>query len=71
VAEKAAPKTSEEPEEEEEVDDFLVDADDDIDVFQETTEEFSAWDIVRNDKSKGWETQRERPGQFKRKRVRR
>jgi hypothetical protein len=33
VAEKAAPKTSEEPEEEEEVDDFLVDADDDTDVF--------------------------------------
>ena len=56
---------------EESVDDFLLDANEDTNVFQKTTAQLSAFDNVRGDKSKGWETQRQRPGQFKRRRVRR
>lgn len=62
------------PDEEEEEDDFLVDAqddDDDKNVFSMTLKRVPALDNVRGDKSKGWETQRQRPGQFKKRRVRR
>jgi rRNA-processing protein Efg1 len=63
-----------------EVDDFLVDAADEdegdgnkpINVFERhTTSQIPAWGEARGDKSRGWETQRQRPGEFKRKRTRR
>lgn len=66
----SAPK----PEEEDEVDDFLLDNDDDqndiAEVFQNASAQLPAL-AHRGDKSRGWETQRQRPGEFKRRRVRR
>lgn len=58
--------------EEEEVDDFLLDDDenDDTNVFQNTSAQLPGL-AQRGDKSKGWETQRQRPGQFKKRRMRR
>jgi hypothetical protein len=58
---------------EEEVDDFLVDAhsDEDENVFSMTLKQVPALGEARGDKTKGWETQKQRPGQFKKRRVRR
>lgn len=54
-------------------DDFLMDAkeDDDGNVFSMTLKQIPALGEVRGDKSKGWDTQKLRPGQFKKRRVRR
>ena len=59
--------------EDEEVDDFLMDAnsDEDENVFSMTLKQVPALGEVRGDKTKGWETQKQRPGQFKKPRVRR
>ncbi|KAL3932631.1 MAG: hypothetical protein SGARI_003912, partial [Bacillariaceae sp.] len=56
-------------EELEEEDDFLMDATDNVEknVFQKSqAQEMPAWSSMRGDKSKGWQTQRQRPGEFKR-----
>ena len=54
------------------VDDFLVDASEEThNVFEKTTSQVPAMDEARGDKSRGWETQRQRPGAFKKRRVRR
>ena len=58
-------------EEEEEVDDFLVDATDNHDVFEKPSETIPALSTVRGDKSRGFETQSQRPGEYKKKRIRR
>ena len=57
----------------EEVDDFLMDAnsDEEGNVFSMTLKQVPALGEVRGDKTKGWETQKQRPGQFKKPRVRR
>jgi len=63
-----------EAEQEEEQDDFLMDAKDDEEdhnVFSMTLKKVPALGDARGDKSKGWETQRQRPGQFKKRRIRR
>jgi hypothetical protein len=68
---KAVEPEPKEPEEEE--DDFLMDAADDkdtTDVFQKTTAQLPAMGLYRGDKSKGWGTQQQRPGEFKKRRVR-
>ena len=55
-------------------DDFLVAADDEQDAakaFEKPKMYVPGLDQSRGDKSKGWETQRQRPGQFKKRRVRR
>ena len=55
-------------------DDFLVAADDDAGAakaFDKPKMFVPGMDRNRGDKSKGWETQRQRPGQFKKRRVRR
>ena len=55
-------------------DDFLVPASDEADsskAFDKPREYVPGLDQSRGDKSKGWDTQRQRPGQFKKKRVRR
>lgn len=62
-------------EDEDEEDDFLLDEDADEakdggNVFQNTAAHLPALG-ERGDKSKGWETQRQRPGQYKKRRVRR
>jgi uncharacterized small protein (DUF1192 family) len=54
-----------------EEDDFLVDATNDEDhdksLFQKAgAQELPAWSSSRGDKSKGWQTQKQRPGEFKR-----
>jgi hypothetical protein len=62
----------------EEVDDFLVDADatrDGQNVFLQTTTTTttthgSGFSNVRGNKSRGWETQKQRPGEFKKRRTR-
>lgn len=54
----------------EEFDDFLMPASDEINVFEKSKEEAPQYDFVSGDKSKGWATQRQRPGQFKKRRVR-
>jgi hypothetical protein len=59
---------------EEEFDDFLVEAADDAaakNAFESARNHIPALDEARGDKSRGWETQRQRPGAFKKKRVRR
>jgi hypothetical protein len=64
----------EEEKSDEEVDDFLVDANEeqnDGDVFQKTKNHLPAWSSARGDKSKGWETQMQRPGQYKKRRTQR
>ena len=54
------------------VDDFLVDASEEThNVFEKTTSQVPAMDEASGDKSRGWETQRQRPGAFKKRRVRR
>ncbi len=57
----------------EEVDDFLMDAkeEEEENIFSMTLKQIPALGDARGDKSKGWETQRQRPGQFKKRRVRR
>ena len=62
-------------ESEDEEDDFLLDGDPDGsndggNVFQKTSAQLPALG-EKGDKSKGWETQRQRPGQYKKRRVRR
>lgn len=55
-------------------DDFLMDTKDDEDdenVFSMTLKQVPALGEVRGDKSQGWATQRQRPGQFKKRRERR
>jgi hypothetical protein len=70
------PKSTPKPEEknEEEVDDFLLDDDkdqnDSANVFQNASAQLPGLS-VRGDKSRGWETQQERPGGYKKRRVRR
>jgi hypothetical protein len=54
-----------------EVDDFLVDATDDVDVFKNPAVQVPAMSEVRGDKSKGFETQSQRPGEYRKKRIRR
>ena len=54
-------------------DDFLVSADaapDATDIFANAKEHVPSMDEARGDKSRGWATQRQRPGQFKKRRVR-
>eukprot|EP00980_Cylindrotheca_fusiformis_P027346 scaffold20053_cov117-Cylindrotheca_fusiformis.AAC.3 len=57
-----------------EVDDFLIDAEenrnDPADIFHNASTQLPAL-TERGDKSKGWQTQRQRPGQYKKRRVRR
>lgn len=68
----AKPTAMEEDEEEEEVDDFLIDAtDDNDDVFDKPAVSIPALSTVRGDKSKGFETQSQRPGEYRKKRIRR
>ena len=54
----------------EEFDDFLVPATDAVNVFEKAKHDASQNDFVSGDKSKGWATQRQRPGQFKKRRTR-
>ena len=63
----------EEEEEEEEQDDFLLDdvETDNTNVFEHAKEQLPGTGTPKGDKSRGWETQKQRPGQFKRKRQRR
>jgi len=61
----------EEVAEEEEIDDFLIDATDNHDVFNKPALRVPALSTVRGDKSKGFETQSQRPGEYKKKRIRR
>jgi hypothetical protein len=71
-SEKKVPKINPKDNVEPEVDDFLMDAnnDEDMNVFSMTLKRVPALE-VRGDKSKGWESQRQRPGQFKKRRERR
>jgi hypothetical protein len=57
----------------EEVDDFLVPAVEgkEQDVFANAKSNIPTRDELKGDKSKGWATQNQRPGQFKKKRIRR
>jgi len=57
----------ENPQSHETEDDFFVEANGATDqrVFDRPTQRLSAIDRSRGDKSKGWETQKQRPGQFK------
>jgi hypothetical protein len=68
---KVPPTRSHKLEVKEEVDDFLVDADEDTNVFEKAKEQVPALGESKGDKSRGWETQKQRPGEFKKKRVRR
>jgi hypothetical protein len=54
-------------------DDFLVSVDEvkDQEVFANAKSHIPGRDDNKGDKSKGWETQNQRPGQFKKKRIRR
>ena len=54
-------------------DDFLVadTADHAADIFAHAKEQVPSLDTARGDKSQGWATQRQRPGQFKKRRTRR
>jgi hypothetical protein len=54
-----------------EVKEEVVDADKDTNVFEEAKEQVLAQGESKGDKSRGWETQKQRPGEFKEKRVRR
>merc|ERR1712238_549616 len=54
-----------------EVDDFLVDATDDHNVFEKPSTTIPALSTVRGDKSRGFETQSQRPDEYKKKRIRR
>lgn len=54
----------------EEFDDFLMPATEDVNVFERAKQDAPHQDYS-GDKSKGWATQRQRPGQFKKRRVRR
>lgn len=58
-------------EEKDEIDDFLIDATDNHDVFNKPAVRVSALNAFRGDKSKGFETQSQRPGEYKKKRIRR
>jgi hypothetical protein len=71
-AEKAAPKQKQKAhgDKDDEVDDFLVDVADDSNVFEKAAQHVPERNEGRGDKSRGWETQKQRPGQFKKKRVR-
>jgi hypothetical protein len=64
------PKADEDMEEE---DDFLVAVDEgkEQDNFANAKNHLPTSDEFKGDKSKGWSTQRQRPGQFKKKRIRR
>jgi rRNA-processing protein Efg1 len=67
-------KMTEEVKDEQEIDDFLLDANDDVDdgnVFAMTLKQVPALGEVHGDKSKGWQTQKQRPGQVKKQRMRR
>mmetsp|Transcript_23086 Transcript_23086/g.54563 ORF Transcript_23086/g.54563 Transcript_23086/m.54563 type:complete len:456 (+) Transcript_23086:70-1437(+) len=55
----------------EEIDDFLIDATNNHDVFSQPAVRVPALSAVRGDKSKGFETQSQRPGEFRKKRKRR
>lgn len=62
-------RSNEPPPIEEEFDDFLMPATtNDANVFEKAKQD--APQYVKGDKSKGWATQRQRPGQFKKRRVR-
>jgi hypothetical protein len=70
VKEVETPKVDEIPEE---VDDFLVPAIEgkEQDFFANAKSNIPTRDELKGDKSKGWATQNQRPGQFKKKRIRR
>jgi hypothetical protein len=68
---KVLPTRSHKLEVKEEVDDFLVDAEEDTNVFENAKEQIPGQGESKGDKSRGWETQKQRPGDFKKKRVRR
>jgi hypothetical protein len=57
----------------EEVDDFLIDVNEEENrnVFHDATAQLPALSDARGDKSKGWQSQSQRPGEFKKKRIRR
>ena len=57
-------------EDEESVDNFLIDATDNDDVFDKPAVQMPALSTVRGDKSKGFETQSQRPGEYRKKRIR-
>ncbi|VEU44935.1 unnamed protein product [Pseudo-nitzschia multistriata] len=63
--------TTSSEDEEEEVDDFLVDATGDHDVFKKPAVKVPAMSAYRGDKSKGFDTQSQRPGEYRKKRIRR
>jgi hypothetical protein len=52
------------------VDDFLMSTETATDIFANAKEQVPSVDEFRGDKSKGWATQRQRPGEFKKKRTR-
>lgn len=60
-------------EDDEEFDDFLMPSNEKnntIDVFKQAKQDKASRDFISGDKSKGWKTQRQKPGEFKRPRVR-
>jgi len=65
----AVKKRSTETRIDEDFDDFLMPANEEIDVFEKAKQDAPVHDYS-GDKSKGWATQRQRPGQFKKRRVR-
>ena len=59
--------------EDDDYDDFLMPANDDTDavqVFKQAKQDRASKDFISGDKSKGWKTQRQKPGEFKKPKVR-
>ena len=59
--------------EDDDYDDFLMPANDDTDavqVFKQAKQDRVSKDFISGDKSKGWKTQRQKPGEFKKPKVR-
>jgi hypothetical protein len=59
--------------EEDDFDDFLMPANDEIDavqVFKQAKQDRANKDFISGDKSKGWKTQRQKPGDFKKPKIR-
>ena len=60
-------------EDDDEFDDFLMVANEKnntVDVFKQAKQDKTSRDFISGDKSKGWKTQRQKPGEFKKPRVR-
>ena len=67
-----SPRPAEAPPSDDEDDDFLVAADEAVeDPFSKANRKIEVLHDARGDKSQGWATQRQRPGQFKKRRTRR